>query len=1206
MRNIRQLLVAFLMSAVVACGGGGTIGGGGTTTNPVYTLTSTLSNAAGTAATTVSKASPLTVKVKLAATNGGAISGKLVTFTLNDGELASFNNGAGTAQTNAAGEASIGLLVGTKSGAGMITATLASGEKSEITFSSAGDAGVVGSESNITLRLLKADGTVSNDLSLATPLTIEATFTSTKSALAGQVISFQLSDAALAKFGNATASAITDSRGVARLALKVGTKNGVGTVTPSFAGQNYVPMAFNSAGDDPTGQAAVITLKLQTKAGVEASVINKATPLDAVVQVTSTTGVPIADKQINFSINLAGLASFSNQTATARTDANGFATIGLVAGSTNGTGTLTATLDSDVTVVVRRPFTSAGDGTVVGNDSNVVLRLLKADGTVGNDLNFANPLTIEATLTSTKVAVAGQIISFQLSDNALAKFSNATASAITDANGVARLVLRAGTKNGVGSVTPFFAGQAYTSQAFNSAGDDPSGQAAVITLSLQNKAGVEGSVLSKDVPLDAIVMLKSATGVPVADKQINFAINIAGLAYFGNQTATARTDATGKAMIGLTAGTTNGTGTLTASLDADDSIAASRSFDSAGDGGPVTSDPVSSVLLQSDKLLLGSGATDKVELTAMVKDANQVLLKDSKVTFAIEPGSDAELEVLTSVTNNMGIATATLTSRNNLTLRNIVVSATAGSAAKKSALTIKVVGTDIQVVAPSAVVIGSTVDLSFDLVDSASKPIRNTQLQLTSSLNNQFSSANPVSDASTGRAIVKYTASIPGSDVITVSALGVTKSFTIVINSDAFAYVKPVGEAVIPEIPLNSDASAKIKWTRNTSPMVGESVTFATTRGYVAASAAGLASKNIVTSSSTDAAGEATVFMRAEFAGLANVSASTAGALLLQAQKVVEFVATVPRGPLEVQAFPAQLGVGEKSIVQAIVRDKDNNPVKNQQVAFSLIDAAGGQLSPATAMTNSQGIASTEFLADATSPGGGTSGQPKGLKISASLVADSAINGSTSIAVGNRTLFFRFATGNKIRSSTNGTLYYKDFAVLVTDSSGNPVANQQLNVSVSPNRYAKGRWFKSPVGAAFKSWVPVISNNPNDPFCFSEDTNKNGIKDPMEDTDGDGQLTPGNVVAVERTVTGGADGVAFFTLTYAKEMASWVTVDVSVSGIAVGTENVYSRKFALDYDSADTTKEEARPSDSPFGVDAATDLPGNDAKSFIETARCGI
>ena len=990
MRNIRQLLVAFLMSAVVACGGGGSIGGGGTTTTPVYTLALSMSDAAGQAATTVSKASPLTVTVKLSATNGGAISGKLVTFTLNDGELASFNNGAGTAQTNASGEASIGLLVGNKSGAGMVTATLASGEKAEITFSSAGDGGVVGAESNVSVRLLKSDGTVSNDLSIATPLTIEATFTSSKVAVAGQIISFQLSDSALAKFSNSTASAITDSTGVARLALSVGTKNGVGTITPIHAGQAYTAVAFNSAGDDPSGQAAVITLTLQTKTGV----------------------------------------------------------------------------------------------------------------------------------------VSSQI--------------------------------------------------------------------------------------SKDVPLDAVVVLKSATGVPVADKQINFEINIAGLAYFGNQTATARTDATGTAKIGLTAGTTNGTGTITASLDTDENIAASRPFDSAGDGGPITSDPVSSVLLQSDKLQLGSGSTDKIELTAIVKDSNQVLLKDSKVTFAIETGSDAELEVVSGTTNNMGVATATLTSRSNLTLRDVLVSATAGSSSKKSVLTIKVVGTDIQVVAPSAVVLGNAVDLSFDLIDSASQPIRNTGMQLTSSLNNQFSNASPVTDTSTGRAVVKYTASTSGSDIVTVTALGVTKSFTILVNSDAFGFVVPSNQAAIPEIPLNTSASAKIKWTRNASPMVGEPVSFATTRGYVGATALALDDKKIVASNTTDSAGEAEVFMKSEFAGLANVSASTTGSLLLQTQKIVEFVATVPSGPLEVQAFPAQLGVGEKAIVQAIVRDSRNNPVKNQQVAFTLIDAAGGQLSPATAITNSQGIAATEFLADATTPGGGTSGEPKGLKISATLVADNAITGSTSIAVGNRTLFFRFATGNTIRSSTNGVLYLKDYAVLVTDSSGNPVANQSLNVSIAPKRYAKGRWFKSPIGAAFKSWVPKYSNAPDDPTCASEDINKNGILDRGpngvggEDANGDGQLTPGNVATVERTVTGGADGIAYFTLTYPKEMGAFVTVDVTVSGIASGTENVYSRELVLDYDSADVTKEESRPWDSPFGIDATTDTGDDSATAYTSTAICSV
>jgi hypothetical protein len=613
---------------------------------------------------------------------------------------------------------------------------------------------------------------------------------------------------------------------------------------------------------------------------------------------------------------------------------------------------------------------------------------------------------------------------------------------------------------------------------------------------------------------------------------------------------------------------------------------------------------VSSILLQSDKLQLGSGSSDKVELSAIVKDSNQVLLKDSKVTFAIETGSDGELEVVSGTTNNMGVATATLTSRSNLTLRDIIVSATAGSASKRSALTIKVVGTDIQVSAPSAVVIGNAVDLSFDVVDSGFKPVRNTSLQLASSLNNQFSNPTPTTDSSTGRAVVKYTAAISGTDVITVSALGVTKSFKIEVNSDSFGFVGPASEVL--QINIDEVGSAKIKWTRDNTPVASEEVTFTTTRGFVGATNTTV--NSVSTTKDTDGAGEAEVFMTSEFAGFANISGSTS-APMLQSQKLVEFIATIPdpnpNRKLEVQAFPAQLGVGEKAIVQAIVRDARNNPVKNKRVAFTLVDAAGGQLSPATAITNSQGVAVTEFLADSTTPGGGTPGNQQGLQISASLVENSEINGKTSIVVGNRTLFFRFATGNTIRSSANGVLYLKDFAVLVTDSSGNPVANQSLNVSVSPNRYDKGRWFKSPIGAAFKAWVPKYSTLASDVTCISEDTNKNGILDSGEDLNADKQLTPGNIASVERTITGGADGIAYFTLTYPKEMAAFVTVDVTVSGIASGTENVYSRPLVLDYDSADTTKEEVRPWDSPFGVDATTDTGDDSATAFTSVATCG-
>jgi len=110
MRNIRQLLVAFLMSAVVACGGGGTgtLGTGGSSNTPTLSIGVALTDAGGAASRELSKANPLRLRVLVTASSGSAAN-RLVSFSLNDTALASFNNGAGTAQTLSDGTAEIGL-----------------------------------------------------------------------------------------------------------------------------------------------------------------------------------------------------------------------------------------------------------------------------------------------------------------------------------------------------------------------------------------------------------------------------------------------------------------------------------------------------------------------------------------------------------------------------------------------------------------------------------------------------------------------------------------------------------------------------------------------------------------------------------------------------------------------------------------------------------------------------------------------------------------------------------------------------------------------------------------------------------------------------------------------------------------------------------------------------------------------------------------
>ncbi len=722
------------------------------------------------------------------------------------------------------------------------------------------------------------------------------------------------------------------------------------------------------------------------------------------------------------------------------------------------------------------------------------------------------------------------------------------------------------------------------------------------TIKLLTATGVESNKLSAQTPLTIEVTLTSSNGGAIADKLLGFELSDTSVASFSNGTASAVTNSSGVAKLSLLAGQKSGAANIIATLP--DNTKATRAFESAGDGGAVTTDPVSSVLLQSDKLQIGSGAVDKIELTAIVRDKEKNLLKNVAVKFGVEAGSDAEIEVQSATTDNSGVAKAILTTKSNPALRDILVSASAGTAGAKSNLTLKVVGTDIETASAPAVVLGSSIDMTFTVLDSSAKPIRDTVLALSSELKNTFSNTNPRTDAATGRATVRYTAVNSGTDTVTVTALGVVKTVRVEVNADSFSYVKPANEAAVPEIALNTAANATVKWTRSGSPMSGQDVGFTTTRGAIAADVAGLADNKVIATIQTSTTGEAQIQMRSAFAGLASISANTRGTgAALQTQKLVEFIATIPdpARPLEVQAIPAQLAPGEKALVQAIVRDANNNPVKNKDVAFSLVDSFGGQLNPATARTNSQGIATTEFTADVATPGSGTPQDPKGLKIKATISDNDAITGTTPVTVGNRTLFFRFATGNGIEESTDKILYKWKYAVLVTDSSGNPVPNQSLTVAVLPKRYNKGAWFKRPRNAAFKNWEPQHSNDGDDETCLSEDRNRNGILDAGEDANGDKALTPGNVVSVEKTIVAGADGIAYFTLTYPKEMSAFVEVDITVSGSAAGTENVSSRSVLLAYLNDDVTDESDKPWNSPFGVDALAD-----DWDFTTTAICAI
>lgn len=710
-----------------------------------------------------------------------------------------------------------------------------------------------------------------------------------------------------------------------------------------------------------------------------------------------------------------------------------------------------------------------------------------------------------------------------------------------------------------------------------------------LSLTLKNGQGQTTNQLSLATPLILEATLSATQNGVISERLINFSFDTPGLATFANDTGSAATNANGVATIGLAVGTLSGAGKISASFG---NVTAEVVFISAGDGDTEVGVQIGSVLLIADKLQLGSADTDKIELSALVRNINNNVVSGVPVVFTTDSG---ELQILDSESAVNGIARATLTTRSDKNNREIRVVARAQQ--KTSELLVTVIGTQIDISAPQAVVLNDSALIDIFVQDSEGNGIEGAVVNIVSSLGNALSITNPVTSGASGKASVTYTAVNSGTDTLLVSALGSQRSATLNVSPDSFTFIATSeNQPLVEEVELDGPPKRLLlQWLVDDLPNAAQMVSFATSRGVIAETPAELNLNKVSVVKQTDAAGQADVFVQSQFAGLATIAAQAGtGDGIVNAQKTIEFVAVTP-DKIEVQAFPAQVGPGEQSTVRAILRDALNNPVKNKTVIFSLDNSAGGQLSAVTAITNSLGVATTLFTADANTGSGviptcetddadcectNDDKTDCGLKITATYVNNIGNNtvGFTRVAVGERTLFFRFGTGNIIEKPS-ASLYSKEFSIIVTDSSGNPVPNQQLNIAVVPISYGVGRWVKDPPDGEFKSWIAEV-----DTTCANEDVNWNGILDDGEDFNKDGQLTPGNLATVPQIVTADANGIAVFNVRYPQDVGAWLDVRLQVSGFAAGSENVTFRDYNLPVSSEDVTNETSPPPQNPFGL----------------------
>jgi hypothetical protein len=688
-------------------------------------------------------------------------------------------------------------------------------------------------------------------------------------------------------------------------------------------------------------------------------------------------------------------------------------------------------------------------------------------------------------------------------------------------------------------------------------GNTGGGGDVIVTRSMQlaftDANGQPSTSLDESTPLTLTATATDSNGDPVVSTLITYTFQPEGLAIFGNDSGTSSTDANGVATITILVGENSGAGEITATLSSGET--ATTTYNSAGT--TFVSEQPASLDLYASSIQLASSGSDEIELIALVKDANNVLLEGIDVTFSVN--SEASLQVTLGTTGPDGIARALLDTQNKPENRTITVIASASGLAESKTLDVEVIGTQINIDGASSAIIDAPVLLTISLLDSDGKGIANSELSV-SAVSGTLSNTSPITTTS-GQVTIEYLASSSGEDVITASALNAQSSFDIIIQQDDFSFTTVPTQ----EIALNETGTLSLTWLRDEVEFVGGNISFTSSRGTITSADA-----------VTGANGQAGFSIESDNAGFASISATgTDGdGVVVSARAEVEFVATVADNII-VDGTPDSVGPdGQTSTITAVVRDAAGNLVKGKVINFLVDDVSGGNISVNQATTDRSGIASTIYQSNAVSTF-------EAVKVYATVDDDQSISGFTSLTVGARAFDVSIGTGRLIDIPTDSS-YSKEFSVFVTDPDSNPVEDVNLTFSATPEKFAlggvyrKGFWVYN---IDIDVWQTVTTAT-----CANEDINGNGILDIGEDANGDGQLTPGNVATIPATGMTDANGQMLIDISYAKQFGAWVDITIAVNGESAGSEASETQNFSLSVAAADLTDEASPPPRSPYGV----------------------
>jgi len=554
----------------------------------------------------------------------------------------------------------------------------------------------------------------------------------------------------------------------------------------------------------------------------------------------------------------------------------------------------------------------------------------------------------------------------------------------------------------------------------------------------------------------------------------------------------------------------------------------------------------------SDANTISTGGTDVANIKVLVTDDSNRAKPEQEIEFA---SSGGVLQNIISVTDINGEASAVLTLGRDFRNQDIMVEAQAGGTVGTVQITTD--GTDVSVAGEDLLVAGDTAELVVSLTAGNGEPISNEEVTFTSTAGNTITPASGFTNSDGQISIEVDSAS--GSDIVTVSALEgtVTATHEITVANDILTFESPTKDQ---EVAVGLTETVQVVWESNGVPVANQDLRFALTAGQILGG-------SVVT---TDSAGRASVDITSNSAGPARVTVESDATGDPAAKLDFEFIATTP-AEVTLKASATRVPTGETSTLTALVTDANGNPVKNTEVVFSSPDLRGGQLNPASAMSNSDGEASVSFTA------GRLATEYEAIQILSQVVNTTIVDDVLLTAV-DRVLNVTIGTTDLIRTINGETQYSLPFVVQVADGGGAPLEGATVEMSIRPLSYAKGHYravnaegilpenyaAANPGGVWTASdWalIPTV----NYITCNAEDANGNRLLDPGEDFNNNGSLDPQDpaIVAADSentpTIEGGAittdaTGSGFFGVIYPQSNAHWATIEITARAKALGAE----------------------------------------------------